>query len=87
MSELLFSVLKESADAPVLGELVEELLWASWSVHENEQVASRTTVDTLSCIVIHTGVRYNETVPRLIHHFRGPVPPCVYSSHETRSDG
>lgn len=38
VSDLLFRVLKDSKDDAVLGGLVEEFLWCSWSVHDNDQV-------------------------------------------------
>lgn len=40
MTDLLFHTLKTSEDSSALGKLVEEFVWSSWSVHDDEQVLS-----------------------------------------------
>lgn len=38
MTDLLFHTLKTAEDSSTLGKLVEEFVWSSWSVHDDEQV-------------------------------------------------
>ena len=38
MTQLLFHILESCEDYPALGKVVEEFVWSSWNLHDDEQV-------------------------------------------------
>lgn len=38
VTQLLFHILESCEDYPALGKVVEEFVWSSWNLHDDEQV-------------------------------------------------